>query len=268
MAYEAFDEEVQNRRSSSVRFLVGLVVGALVVGAIWLGQWAATSRDSDDPDPSSGAAAAPASEREEATATESHHAAGRASSHDGGNGGQSGEEESDDAAAGEADALLLRCQEVFSAQEAPLQTAARSLGQWEIHIGAMNQLVAGTITLRQARRFWEQTRAGAAGRLERHDAAMDEWRERLARCPRPEHTPQGDGRIRCARAVAARTTTIRSAATSVELWREHMHHMEMLRDGEMSPAEATQEWLVSWREGDRELQAYGQARLRSAGRTC
>ena len=267
MAYEAFDEEVQNRGSSSVRFLVGLVVGALVVGAIWLGQWAVTSRDSDDHDPSSGAAAAPASERDDATSEESHVAAGHATNE--GTGGQSSGEASDEAEAGEAaDALPQRCQEVFSAQEAPLQTAARSLGQWEIHIGAMNQLVAGTITLRQARRFWEQTRAGAAQRLERYDAAMDEWRERLARCPGPEQVRQGEGRIRCSRAVAARATTIRAAATSVELWREHVHHMEMLRDGEISPAEATQQWLASWREGDRELEAYGQARLRSAGKAC
>ena len=267
MAYEAFDEEPQDRGGGGVRFLVGLVVGALVVGAIWLGQWSIGPRDDPDPDSSSSSTAAQAPDRDEPGSADQHaeHTGNAAASQD------SASDEADDgeARSEEADGDVRdRCEEVFDAQEAPLQAAARSLGQWEIHVGAMNQLVAGTISVRQARRFWEQTRAGARQRLERYDDAMNEWRERLVRCPGPEHVARGDGQLRCARAVAARAATIRAAATSVETWRVHVHHMEMLRDGEITPQAATREWLASWRKGDRELASYAANSRRAASVTC
>jgi hypothetical protein len=262
VAYEAFDEKVDDGAGGGgVRFVVGLLVGALVVGAIWLGQWAVTSRDSADPDASSRSTAVEASQRGEARAEEPHAAAGHAAGADATSG-------DDEGAGGQGRDPRTTCQEVFSAQESPLEAAASSLGQWEIHVAAMNQLVAGTISLQQARRFWEQTRVGATRRLERFDEAMNGWRGRLARCPLPEQVARGDGRVRCARVVDARSATIRAASTSVETWRVHVHHMEMLRDGDISPAEATREWLASWRKGDRELRSYGQAQLRSAGKAC
>jgi hypothetical protein len=36
----------------------------------------------------------------------------------------------------------------------------------------------------------------------------------------------------------------------------HVRDMEMLRDGQLSPAEATRMWLASWQSGMRQLKAY------------
>jgi hypothetical protein len=266
VAYETFDEQPGDRGGGGVRFVVGLVIGALVVGAIWLGQWATSSRDSADSGSRSTTAATSGQDDPEAGEQDTGHT--------GDEGGASHTDETDQAQSDEPQGdepqgdALARCEEVFAAQEGPLEAAARSLSQWEIHVGAMNQLVAGTITLPQARRFWEQTRVGAARRLERYDEAMRGWRDRLARCPHPDEMAQAGGVKRCARAVAARTATVRAADTSIETWRRHVHHMEMLRDGEITPEQATQEWLASWHRSDRELAAYAATSGRAASVTC
>ena len=87
--------------------------------------------------------------------------------------------------ADEASTDLARCREVFDAQSAPLRAAAASLGQWEMHIGAMNKLVVGTIKLKQATQFWNQTRVGASTKLKGFFAARDPFQQRSARCPTP-----------------------------------------------------------------------------------
>ena len=80
--------------------------------------------------------------------------------------------------ADEASTDLARCREVFDAQSAPLRAAAASLGQWEMHIGAMNKLVVGTIKLKQATQFWNQTRVGASTKLKGFSAARDPFQQR------------------------------------------------------------------------------------------
>ena len=108
--------------------------------------------------------------------------------------------------AGETTTDLARCREVFDAQSAPLRAAAASLGQWEVHIGAMNKLVVGAITLKQATQFWNQTRVGASTKLKSFAAAREPFQQRSARCPTPSNsgTAIPVERRACYRAVAAR----------------------------------------------------------------
>ena len=44
--------------------------------------------------------------------------------------------------------------------------------------------------------------------------------------------------------------------------------MEMLRNGEITPAEATREWLASWRKSDEELASYAATSNRAASVSC
>jgi hypothetical protein len=171
---------------------------------------------------------------------------------------------------GETSIDLARCQEVFKAQNAPLLAAAASLDQWEVHIGAMNKLVTGAITLKQATQFWNQTRVGAATKLKSFAAAREEFRHRSARCPAPRSSEAGvvPERRACYRAVAARHQTLRLATVSLATWQLHVHHMEMLRRGEMSAQEATRLWLQNWHDGNDELRAYRAAARAAQGRTC
>ena len=68
--------------------------------------------------------------------------------------------------------------------------------------------------------------------------------------------------------MAARDRTLHRATVALRTWETHVHHMEMLRDGEMTPQQATELWLQSWRAGDREVQAYREAARAGRGLTC
>ncbi|RYP89033.1 hypothetical protein EKO23_00975 [Nocardioides guangzhouensis] len=215
-------------------FVGGALAGALVVAIVW---WGATALDPE------AVSTPPAGDQQRAALSGDHPddaAASPASSRDTG-----------------GTTYLTRCREVFAAQERPLKAAAASLAQWQVHIGAMNKLVTGVITLDQATQFWDQTRVGASRRLERAAAGRRHFDRRTARCPAPPASARRDPEERtCHRAVAARNQTMRLATTALGTWQEHVHHMEMLRRGEMTPEEATQMWLQSWHTGNDQVRAY------------
>ena len=226
-------------------FVAGAIAGALIVAIVW---WGASAFTPDDERPT------------EATGSTGHQTSAL-----------SGTPESDEAPSDEGNdaAYLERCREVFAAQEQPLKAAAASLDQWEVHIGAMNKLVTGAITFQQATQFWNQTRVGASSRLKRAAAARQLFGHRTARCPAPTSTVRLLPEERaCRHAVQARNRTMSLATKALGTWQVHVHHMEMLRRGEMTAEEATQLWLQSWRTGDTQVRAYREAARTAAGAGC
>ena len=127
--------------------------------------------------------------------------------------------------------------------------------QWEVHIGAMNKLVVGAISVAQAQQFWNQTRNGATRNLERFADAQRAYQQRTARCPTPNRQASEELR-ECAAVVTAQRRELVRAAVALSTWRTHVHHMEMLRRGEMSAEDATRMWLASWRTGARQVDVY------------
>jgi hypothetical protein len=163
---------------------------------------------------------------------------------------------------------LQSCREVFAGQTKVLRTVPDPLSQWQVHIGAMNKLVTGVISLKQATQFWNQTRVGAAQGLARYQSASHAFAQRTVRCPRTgDETLTTDAR-QCIEAVAARARELATAGTALATWRVHVHHMEMLRTGEMTPAQATQLWLRSWHAGVQELAVYRAAARQASGGSC
>jgi hypothetical protein len=220
--------------------LAGAVVGAMVMGLVWVGAWWLSS---DDPEPKAEVVYRQPPEEEPPL---------------------------EFTGASSVTSLEDRCHTVRDAQTAALRAAADSLDQWEIHIGAMNKLVVGAITLKQAWQFWNDTRSGAHKRLHDYAVAQRHHQQRIYRCPAPsaaerKATPALGP---CHRAVAARARTLHRARIALGTWKQHVHHMDMLRSGEMTPEQANQLWLQSWREGDRELRAYREAARASRGMTC
>jgi hypothetical protein len=133
----------------------------------------------------------------------------------------------------------------------------------------MNKLVTGAITLPQARQFWNQTRVGAFRNLDQFDVADRHFDRRTARCPRPRESSDVSRELRsCAEAVAARNRMLHLSSVALGTWRMHVHHMEMLRSGEMSAEDATRLWLQSWHRGNREVKAYRAAARAAQGLTC
>jgi hypothetical protein len=164
-------------------------------------------------------------------------------------------------------AALARCQSGWRQETAPLTAAARSLAQWRVHVGAMNQLVAGKISLPQAQAFWSSTRVAAAARADRFQQAWSAFRNAFTGCrgKRIEQLATGNAvQLRsCAAGVAARRHALASAATAVDTWQHHIGDMEMFRMGRMTPAQATATWLQNWRLGVAQLSAYDRALLKA-----
>jgi hypothetical protein len=164
---------------------------------------------------------------------------------------------------------LSVCQEVYDTQQQPLRDADSAMGQWEVHVGAMNKLVVGAITLTQATQFWNQTRVGAMGRLQAFATSDGEYQQRTSRCPLPVRQQQSDNRLHaCQHGVAARHRVLRLGRDALDTWRHHVMHMEMLRDGKMTPARATELWLRSWRDGQRQIDSYRSALGAARGARC
>lgn len=152
---------------------------------------------------------------------------------------------------------LTRCATASRAIASALEAARPSLDQWAVHVGAMNKLVVGEITLQQATDFWERTRLGAQRRVADFREAMRTLRKRGVDCPSSALLAPGARALPgCARQVEAEIRVVRAATTSIDTWDQHVQHMDMMRLGVLSPEDATRMWLAMWKQGVRDLDAY------------
>lgn len=216
---------------------IGILIGAVLVAAIW-GAFALLSGDGDDEDRSTTPPAGLSSLPGSAPSTDPQD-------------------------------VLDVCRTVVDAQGEVLDAARRAMNQWEVHIEAMNQLVVGALTLDQATAFWDRTRVGAKRRLATFRTAYDGFDSRTVRCPPPSADRTGTAALPpCQQAAAGRTRVLRLADDALRTWRRHVRHMEMLRHGHITPAEATAEWLASWQEGNEQVRVYRAAARRTNATSC
>lgn len=152
---------------------------------------------------------------------------------------------------------LSRCASASRNISGALEAAQPSLDQWAVHVGAMNKLVVGEITLRQATAFWNRTRVGAQRRVADFREAMRTLRQRGVDCPSSALLAPGARALPwCARQVEAEIRVVRAASTSIDTWDQHVQHMDMMLLGELSPEDATRMWLSMWQQGVRDLDTY------------
>lgn len=152
---------------------------------------------------------------------------------------------------------LSRCASASRNIAGVLEAAQPSLDQWAVHVGAMNKLVVGEITLQQATAFWNRTRVGAQRRVADFREAMRTLRMRGVDCPSPALLAPGAQALpACAQQVEAEIGVVRAASTSIDTWDQHVQHMDMMLLGELSPEDATRMWLSMWQRGVRDLDAY------------
>ncbi|PVG81613.1 hypothetical protein DDE18_16550 [Nocardioides gansuensis] len=152
---------------------------------------------------------------------------------------------------------LERCALAAERLDTSLQVAAPAMAQWEVHVGAMNQLVVGAITLKQATDFWESTRVAAERKIGRFQDSLRPVRRAGLDCPVAGRLGHASQKLRtCVLSVDARAGAVDAADTAIRTWAGHVAAMEMMRMGHLSPADATKEWLSSWKQGVREIEAY------------
>jgi hypothetical protein len=167
---------------------------------------------------------------------------------------------------GSLTAVAERCRLANLRQQAPLSAADVSLAQFDKHIDAMNLLVAGKISLSVATTFWDETRVKAVENAAAFRRADKELAASGAGCSAPDPAvanaaPYGQVVTlkSCASAIAARDTALARARSAVTTWEHHVHDMEMLRMGHLTPAQATAAWRKNWKIGEKQLVAYEQA---------
>jgi hypothetical protein len=172
----------------------------------------------------------------------------------------------------DASASVARCQARWQQQRQPLQAAQSSLRQWRVHVQAMNQLVAGDISVSQATTFWNQTRGGAMHTIMRFEQGRSRYETNAPECESGDLDTtevQASTRDRdCIRAAMAGDRVLSAAGTAITTWKHHVHDMEMLRDGQMTADQAAQMWQMSWRAGQRELVDYSRASMQTLYLRC
>ena len=155
---------------------------------------------------------------------------------------------------------MARCRAADAYLGDALDDARPALDQWSVHVGAMNKLVVGEITLKQATAFWNSTRVGAARRVAAFREVMAELRGHGLDCPSGHYLSPGSPALPgCVRRVAAEAQALGAARTSITTWEDHIEDMELLRSGDLSPEDATAAWLSIWQQGMRDLAAYDAA---------
>jgi hypothetical protein len=172
----------------------------------------------------------------------------------------------------DASSSVTRCQARWQQQRQPLQAAQSSLRQWRVHVRAMNQLVAGDISVSQATTFWNQTRIGAMHNIMQFEQDRNRYETNAPECgsgdldtAEVQATPRGRD---CIRAAVAGDRVMSAAGAAITTWKHHVHDMEMLRDGQMTADQAAQMWQMSWRAGQRELIDYSRASMQTLYLRC
>lgn len=170
------------------------------------------------------------------------------------------------------DTAVEACRTVWEAQEQPLQAAAISLAQWQVHVDAMNQLVAGEVTFAQATAFWEQTRIQAADNVTAFTETDGDYVASDLSCPTPV-MPDGvvvdtDALTACEDGIEARDEALDAARVSIRTWHHHVIDMDLLRAGKLSPELALELWRRYWRQGADELAAYREQLGQAAQESC
>ena len=160
-------------------------------------------------------------------------------------------------------------------QQAPLSAAEVSLAQFDKHIDAMNLLVAGKISLSVATTFWDETRVKATQNAKAFRQADKELAANAAVCPALDPTvanaaPYGEvvAIKSCGSAITARSKALAKARSAVSTWEHHVHDMEMLRMGHLTPAQATAAWRKNWKTGEKQLAAFDKAAAQATKIPC
>jgi hypothetical protein len=158
--------------------------------------------------------------------------------------------------------LLRECRSLASEQVRVALAADTSLDQWRLHIQAMNQLVAGRISLDQATRYWQRTGVGAKRNAGTFMLQHHMLHNRNLGCAAPATLSETSTRLRqrvehCQRTIDALEELLGPARTAVMTWMHHIHDMNALLAGKISPAQATAMWVKKWQIGARQRAQIG-----------
>ena len=149
-------------------------------------------------------------------------------------------------------------------QQAALGSAAAAMSSWDKHIEAMNLLVAGKISLAVATDFWESSRVGASQGLSDFRGADRTYAlSSSGRCAPLEGPAAAAAPAtavvavrQCSAALGLGDAALARARPALSTWEHHIHDMDALLAGRITPGQAVAMWQHSWRAGNAQLKAY------------
>lgn len=139
------------------------------------------------------------------------------------------------------------CRSVLVAQGRVVTAAEAPIAQWRIHIGAMQKLAAGQITLKQATKFWDDTQHASHGAITSFEVVN-------ATYVKTKKSPVCIPELRSGEIVLA------LARRTIEQWHAHANDMDLLDKGELSASKALARWEEFYPRGQAQLAAYDEAR--------
>jgi hypothetical protein len=158
---------------------------------------------------------------------------------------------------------LARCAASFQNQLAAVEAANVSLDQWKMHIRAIDEVVAGHLTLRQAQSLWTRTRKGALHKADTFQALADEASQ--GDCPTGTSAP---ARLRaCQRAGRAYGKAVAAAEDTTHVWEMHIKQMEDL-PADTITRQQTHMWRDMWKTGQQLLATYRRDLRRAQQLNC
>lgn len=158
---------------------------------------------------------------------------------------------------------VRHCRDAWRLQGSDLRAARASLDQWNLHVTAMNQLVAGEITVQRARQFWSNTRRGAKERLFDFHQADRRYTHADESCSKAyavrAETTINTNLNHCATAMVSRDKVLSYARIALDTWQEHIQQMEAFSAGKVTPAQQSQMWVQMWHAGQYQMREYRDA---------
>lgn len=176
----------------------------------------------------------------------------------------------------QATAVMGACRLANLRQEAALGTAAAAMSSWDKHIEAMNLLVAGKISLAVATDLWESSRVGASKGISDFRGADRAYAlsssGRCAPLEGPAAAPAPAQALvavrQCSAALGLGDAALARARPALSTWEHHIHDMDALRAGRITPGQAVSMWQHSWKAGNAQLKAYRASVAATAGAKC
>jgi hypothetical protein len=169
------------------------------------------------------------------------------------------------ATTGEAQPAMTRalndCRTVQRQLSPNLVAVDSAVEQWRIHIDAMTDLVAGRITLDEARAFWEATRVQGKHSLASWMRTDASYRAARTECAPPANGSGPNDALQACRVVQQGGEAVLAAArTTLPDWGRHIRHMDALRKGTLSPTRALHLWHGMFESGRDGVRQYDAAR--------
>jgi len=168
-----------------------------------------------------------------------------------------------------ADAVELQtaCRTRWSEQVRVAFAADAVLDQWQLHLDAMNQFVAGDITLDQLLAFWKRSQVAAEQNVDFFAAVDRDLRSSTVRCRVDPYQRQGTLGT-CAAATSAFARALMAARTAVQSWEHHMADLVALQSGGLTAEAASDMWSGSSGDSQRELRTYADRTALALNLSC